>query len=146
MEIQPTRSLFWAYTSAYFSKAVSSSGSGAGSSASSSVGSSTSPLTKSATSAKASALCFWSRYSRASIAPEKRNRAAQRAAPAIISLLFTLSLMFHPSLCLSRLFFPSRLAALPLWGRLQPPQLGFYGRFFAACFFRKASCAALHLG
>src|SRR5699024_10244808 len=111
-----------------------------------SVGSSTSPLTKSATSAKASALCFWSRYSRASIAPEKRNRAAQRAAPAIISLLFALSLMFHPSLCLSRLFFLGRLAALPLRGRFQPPQLGFYGRFFAACFFRKASRAALHLG
>ena len=39
-----------------------------------------------------------------------------------------------------------RLAALPLRGRFQPPQLGFYGRFFAACFFRKAARAALHLG
>ena len=47
-----------------------------------------------------SALCFWSRYSRASIAPEKRKRAAQKAAPAIIRLVFTLSLIFFTLLVL----------------------------------------------
>src|SRR5699024_860847 len=138
--------LFWAYTSAYFSKAVSSSGSWAGLPSAVKVGSSTSSLTKSATSTKASALRFWSRYSRASIAPEKRNRAAQKAAPAIISLLFTFLFIVHPSLCLSCLFFPGCLAALPGLGRFQPVQLGLYGRFLAVCFFRKAARAALHLG
>jgi len=85
--IQPTKSLFSAYTLEYFSKAAFFSGSEP------SKPDLSSSFTSSATCEKASALCFCSRNSRISMAPEKKNKAAQITIPVIISLRFDLMLI-----------------------------------------------------